>query len=109
MPQDASEIKIHYVVSGFADCPYYQKAANVAAALAEKFPETVTVENKVFSRDDYHKFRQQQLPKLGHSADHHKTCPMVYTESATGHKAGALIGGCDDFVNYARTEYQLKV
>ena len=109
MPQPASDVKISYVISGFADCPYYQKALSVGQQLESQFPNSVVIVNKVFSRDDFHKFRQQELKKLGHGPDYHKTCPMVYTESAVGHHPGALIGGCDDFINIARTEYKLKV
>jgi hypothetical protein len=89
-----------FVVMGFADCPYYQKALVTAEEIKAANPDNVVWEKRQLTRDDFHVERVKILQKLGHNADYHKTCPLVYT--ALKNVPKAIIGGASDFENVAR-------
>eukprot|EP00461_Guttulinopsis_vulgaris_P003564 UN03565 len=80
------------VVSGFASCPYFQKAVNHSKTLSG-----VAVRVVELSRDDFHAFRVKTLESMGKDANFHRTCPFVFTESEA-QVPQTVIGGCDAFL-----------
>lgn len=96
----------HFVISGFKDCPYFEKALAVGDLISQANPDNVTIEKLTFTRDEFHEHRKKILGKLNKSETSHTTCPMVYT--SLKNNPVALIGGFDDFSNVARTEFKLN-
>ena len=66
------------VVTGFASCPYFQKAKQYAQ---EKANANLTVRIVELSREEFHANRVAQLKALNMAEDAHKTCPFVYYEN----------------------------
>jgi len=97
---------VHFTISGFADCPYYRRAVELAEKAHALHPETITFNKVELSREKFHEHRQKILVELGKSADSHKTCPLVYTTYRN--QPRDYIGGCDDFTNFLKTEYNLE-
>jgi hypothetical protein len=94
---------VHIVVSGFADCPYYQKAVKEAAAYSAKFPDNLSWEKVEVAYNEWPALRIKTLEKLGKGADSHKTCPLVYTSFKNQPKD--FIGGSDSLNTFLVTEY----
>lgn len=88
-----------YVVSGFPQCPYYQKAKKHVSDLAASRPTEIAVKLVELPRDQYHEHRKAALTELGKQDGDHKTCPLVYTIDDKG-KAVKYIGGADNTVAY---------
>lgn len=83
-----------YVVSGFPQCPFYQKAKKHVQDVASSRPNDVSAKIVELSRDDFHEHRKAALTEMGKQDSDHRTCPLVYTLDDQG-KANKFIGGCD--------------
>lgn len=94
---------VHVIVSGFKDCPYYQKAVAEGQRYAAAHPDHLTITVVEKPRPQFHEYREATLKNLGKNPDSHKTCPLVFTHVTN--KPMDFIGGCDSFINFLRTEF----
>ncbi len=96
----ASSGPTHYLISGYPECRFFQKAERVGKAYAAKFPEQVAVKVEALDYERFHAYREQQLVKLGKAPDSHKTSPLVYTFAEKNGEVVPVefVGGCDSTV-----------
>mmetsp|Transcript_3982 Transcript_3982/g.4599 ORF Transcript_3982/g.4599 Transcript_3982/m.4599 type:complete len:611 (+) Transcript_3982:125-1957(+) len=87
-------------VSGWKQCPYFQKAANVAAALEHMYgSKKVECEIIEFEdRDSYKKWLPSRHETLKGS-EKHTSSPLSWT---TESGIETFLGGCDDTLKFAR-------
>jgi len=97
---------VHIVVSGFGDCPYFQKAVKEAKEYSEKHTEELSYSVIEVTKPEFSDLRIKTLAKLNKSADSHKTCPLVYT--ALKNVPKDFIGGSDSLHTFLVTEYPPK-
>ena len=96
-------------VAGYRSCGYFQKAANVAAALEHLYASRVQVQIlESPDRSAYKSWLASSLPKdrLGARAASHTSSPICWLGDASDDRAELeFIGGCDDFLEYARSNF----
>ena len=96
-------------VAGYRSCGYFQKAANVAAALEHLYASRVQVQIlESPDRASYKSWLSSSLPKdrLGAKAASHTSSPICWLGDASDDRAELeFIGGCDAFLEYARSNF----
>lgn len=97
-----------YLISGYPECRFFQKAQRVGKAYEAKFASEVSVSIESYEYELFHEYRVKQLAKLGKKPDSHTTCPLVYTFELDG--TGAVkpleyVGGCDKTVALFKEKY----
>ena len=96
----AKSAATNYVISGYPECRFFQKAQNVGKLYQEKYPNEVAIEVISLPYDEFHQHRINTLAELGMAPESHRTCPLVYEYESDG--SGKMIptkfiGGCDSF------------
>uniref|UniRef100_UPI00398F2691 putative malate dehydrogenase 1B isoform X2 n=1 Tax=Pristiophorus japonicus TaxID=55135 RepID=UPI00398F2691 len=90
-----------FVIAGRANCPYYAKAEHVADYLAKNLPD-FKVHKIVQPPDDW----KSWLQKLCSANDWtHQHSPIVWRELVDRGGKGLLLGGFNDFMEYAQGYY----
>ena len=94
-------------ITGFHNCPHFERAAELAKKLKEEKGDEVEIKIEETDRDTFHENRKKTLAKLGHNEDYHKTCPLVFT--TVRNVPQQIIGGADAFTNLCKVEYHVGI
>jgi len=89
-----------FVVHGYPQCPYYQKAQKLGEAI-EKKNSRITVEYKEVDREEWKEYLENERKELKeHRAQYHYTCPMVV--EGCDDQVKQFVGGYAEFLNQSR-------
>ncbi|XP_007888793.1 putative malate dehydrogenase 1B [Callorhinchus milii] len=92
-----------FVLAGSADCPYFAKAEFVADYLAKNLPD-FKIHKIMQLPQDWEQWLQNICLTNGWK---HKTSPIVWRELVNRGGKGILLGGFNDFLDYAQGYYGL--
>ncbi|XP_002740667.1 putative malate dehydrogenase 1B [Saccoglossus kowalevskii] len=93
-----------FVVAGSADCPYYAKAELLADDLKTNLPD-FKIHKIVKNPDEWKNWLEETCSKHGWM---HNKSPIVWRELVDRGGKGVLIGGANEFQEYALGYYGVK-
>ncbi|EDO45840.1 predicted protein [Nematostella vectensis] len=92
-----------FVVSGRSDCPFYAKAELLADELSLNLPDFKV--HKIVKRpDEWDDWMNKMCDDNGWK---HSGSPLIWRELVDRGGKGILLGGCDDFLEFAEGYYGL--